>query len=150
MASLGPYLVHDLVILCLAIMTWISYVFVSNLWYVLIFSIIMTLLALWAFWSSLFVGMRRVLVTDLFVAVTWFGTPRKGVYWKDIERIVLFERDRGYLPPKRTDRMVQIYFRGQIAMTINPNSWPEKDEREFLEVLDEASRIHDFAFEKKG
>lgn len=119
-----------------AISLWAAYVHNPRA-VILLAAIIFSVLVLRSLLSSIFVLAMQVRVSEEALCIrSIFG--ESCVAWQEVRGIRIVEKHRNYLPPMRTDRMVQISYGSLLApgmITLNPNAWPEPEEGEFFRVL---------------
>lgn len=148
-ASMAPHLLVDLFSAALMFLYWSVYYFIKPEWYIMVLAIVSTLSTAWLAFTSFGVASCRIVVTDLTISGSRYFISFPGSYWIDIEKIEIFEKLRDYLPPKRTDRLIQVYARGMIVVSINSCTWPENDEEDFLNILYQAHERYDFTINRQ-
>lgn len=148
-ASMAPHLLVDLFNAVPMFLFWAIYYFIMPEWYVMVLAIVSTLSVVWLSFTSLGVVTCRIVVTDLTISGSRYFISFPGSYWIDIEKIEIFEKLRDYLPPKRTDRLIQVYAKGRIVVSINSCTWPENDEEDFLNILYQAHEIYGFTINRQ-
>ncbi len=137
--SYAPHVFVSLLGVLPTVLLWETYSRISTTT-VLIFAILFSLLALrivpstiLVFLTSACVSCKEIKVRSLFGAIC--------VEWQDVRGIRIVEKDRNYLPPYRTSRMVQIsyWLFAQKMIILNTDAWPQSAEEEFLRGVNEVA-----------
>lgn len=142
--SFAPDLFVTLLGLLPAVLSWESYIRTSNV-AALVLAIVFSFVGFNILVSSLLVLNTSAWVNDENLTIRSIGGKRQ-IDWQEIGSIRIVEKDRNYMPPYRTTRMVQIYHSllAQRIVVFHTSAWPKANEAEFLEVLTKMAVLHGF------
>ncbi len=74
---------------------------------------------------------------------------RQRVRWRDITEVRISEKHRPWNDTRRTDRMIRICTSSPRCLGCNPSAWPQQDEDEFLDLLEQRSREYGFRISRQ-
>src|ERR1044072_547001 len=104
--SFVPHLFVNLLGVLPAVLLWEAYIRTSSVG-ALVFAIVLSLVGVNFLISSLFVFSTSAWINDEVLIVRSIAGKRQ-IDWQEVDSIRFVEKDRNYMPPYRTDRMVQI------------------------------------------
>ena len=129
----------------MALTCWAIYFFVATRWYIFILAFLSSILALWKILVFISVATTHVIMDDIGLEIKGLLRKNMKICWRDIEKIQVFEKFRGYLPPMRTDRLILFNLKDiGIVAAVNPDIWPEEDEKLFLKILEDKALEYEF------
>jgi hypothetical protein len=140
--SFMPDLFVTLLGLLPAVLSWESYIRTSNV-VALVLAIVFSLVGFSFLVSSLLVLNTSAWVNDENLIVRSIGGKRQ-IDWQEVGSIRIVEKDRNYMPPYRTTRMVQISHSllAQRVVVLHTSAWPKANEAEFLDALTKVAVQH--------
>jgi hypothetical protein len=140
--SFAPDLFVTLLGLLPAVLSWESYIRTSNV-AALVLAIVFSLVGVNFLISSLFVLNTSAWVNEGNLTIRSIGR-KSQIDWQEVGSIRIVEKDRNYMPPYRTSRMVQISHSllAQRMVILHTSAWPKANEAEFLDALMKVAVLH--------